>query len=276
MERIKAINPKLDTVISAQEAVSLHARVSLGQDYIFYTARGEEQGAEVLATKIISSADGGMQDLFWEYPIFSLPYKSTTIMINDGAPFVVVPEDLFDSAKAEDWLSISTNTEERQILTESISDGRLVVVYSIRKVLFDFCKRSFSTPTFSHNIGTQITYTLRQSRTKTPKLLSAYVDKHFIQIVVTESGELLLANTFRIGAASDCLYYITAAYRQFGLNPYSDPIHLYASSYYEQLHDEISLSIQEVETNHHLTQERKKTHTYSLIHPLELLHILCE
>lgn len=276
MERIKIINPKSEIELSAKEAATLNARISLGYGQIYFVANEEGRESKIFATTIPSQDEGGMQELFWEYPIFSLPYKSTTITVNDGAPFVIIPDDLVDSTSPEEWLSLSADTEGRRVLTQALSEERISVVYSIRKELFDFCKRSFSIPLFTHNVSTQIIHTIRQTRIKSPKILSAYIDRNFIQIVVSDSGELLLANRYRIGSDADCLYYLTAIYRQFSLDPHVDPIYLYSCGYYIQFIEELKKSIDHVHLNNYPTHEGSSTYTNGSIHPLELLYILCE
>lgn len=270
MREIKEIHPREEEQsLSAKEALGVEARITLENEMIFFLAEEQEADKPILATSIstIGSDEGGMQQLFWSHPLLSLPFKSTTILVEDGAPFAIIPEDLFDSASPEDWLALTTDLEGRKVLTKAIEEEHLHIVYSVNKELFDFCQRSFSLPSFGHYISTQVIYTLRKSRREHPQLVTAYISKEFIQVVVARSGELLLANLYRIVSESDCLYYITALYRQFQLDPHSDPLYLFTNRPQESIQQLLDSSVEKIE----LSPRSKK----ALVHPLEQLHIAC-
>lgn len=270
MREIKEIHPREEEQsLSAKEALGVEARITLDNEMIFFLAEEQEADKPILATSISTtgSDEGGMQQLFWSHPLLSLPFKSTTILVEDGAPFAIIPEDLFDSASPEDWLALTTDLEGRKVLTKAIEEEHLHIVYSVNKELFDFCQRSFSLPSFGHHISTQVIYTLRKSRREHPQLVTAYISKEFIQVVVARSGELLLANLYRIVSEADCLYYITALYRQFQLDPHSDPLYLFTNRAQESIQRLLESSVERIE----LSPRSKK----ALVHPLEQLHIAC-
>ena len=270
MREIKEIHPREEEQsLLAKEALGVEARITLENEMIFFLAEEREDDKPILATSISTtgSDEGGMQQLFWSHPLLSLPFKSTTILVEDGAPFVIIPEDLFDSASPEDWLALTTDLEGRKVLTKAIEEEHLHIVYSVNKELFDFCQRSFSLPSFGHHISTQVIYTLRKSRREYPQLVTAYISKEFIQVVVARSGELLLANLYRIVSEADCLYYVTALYRQFQLDPHSDPLYLFTNRPQESIQQLLESSVEKIE----LSPRSKK----ALVHPLEQLHIAC-
>lgn len=270
MREIKEIHPREEEQsLSAKEALGVEARITLDNEMIFFLAEEQEADKPILATSISTSGsdEGGMQQLFWSHPLLSLPFKSTTILVEDGAPFAIIPEDLFDSASPEDWLALTTDLEGRKVLTKAIEEEHLHIVYSVNKELFDFCQRSFSLPSFGHHISTQVIYTLRKSRREHPQLVTAYISKEFIQVVVARSGELLLANLYTIVSEADCLYYITALYRQFQLDPHSDPLYLFTNRAQESIQQLLESSVEKIK----LSPRSKRI----LVHPLEQLHIAC-
>ena len=278
MREIKEIHASEgDKSLSADEALSIDARITLGSEMIFVLATTQENDKPILATSIslTSSEEGGMQKLFWDHPLLSLPFRSSTILVEDGSPFAIVPEDLMDSASPENWLSLTTELEGRKVLTKAIEEEHLYIIYSVNRELFDFCQRSFSLPTFEHHISTQITYTLRKSRREHPQVVTAYISKGFIQVAVAKSGELLLANLYKMVSDADCLYYITALYRQFKLDPHAVPLYLFTYNPEPSIKQLLEESLGNIVLNDYSTDGSKEVNKSVTVHPLERLHILC-
>lgn len=269
MREIKEIHAREEQSLSANEALTLDARITLEGEEIFFLAWSEESDKPLLAARFSTAGanEGGMQQLFWNHPLLALPFKSSTLLVEDGSPFAIVPEDLFDSALPENWLSLTTELEGRKVLTKAIEEEHLYIIYSVNRELFDFCQRSFSLPTFGHHISTQLVHTLRMSRREHPEVVTAYIGREHLQVVVARSGELLLANLYRIVSEADCLYYITALYRQFKLDPHTVPLYLFSGRALQNIPKLIAGSVERIESS--IGGEERA------VHPLEQLHILC-
>lgn len=272
MREVKEIHAKEEESLSANEALSLDARITLESEEIFFVAEEKESERPILATRFstASADEGGMQQIFWSHPLLALPFKSSTLLVEDGSPFAIVPEDLFDSASPEDWLSLTSEIEGRKVLIEAIEEEHLYIIYSVHRELFDFCQRSFSLPSFGHHISTQLVYTLRMSRREHPEVVTAYIGREHLQVVVARSGELLLANLYRIVSEADCLYYITALYRQFKLDPHTVPLYLFSSRAHLNIPQLLAGSVEKIEPS--IGREGGQE---TAVHPLERLHILC-
>ena len=270
MREIKEIHAKEEQSLSANEALTLDARITLEGEEIFFLAWSEESDKPLLTARFSTAGanEGGMQQLFWNHPLLALPFKSSTLLVEDGSPFAIVPEDLFDSASPENWLSLTTELEGRKVLTKAIEEEHLYIIYSVNRELFDFCQRSFSLPTFGHHISTQLVHTLRMSRREHPEVVTAYIGREHLQVVVARSGELLLANLYRIVSEADGLYYITALYRQFKLDPHTVPPYLFSGRSYLNVSQLLAGSVERIESS--INGEE------TAVHPLERLHILCE
>lgn len=232
MREFRLIDAKKQVpVISIEEALQMESYLIIGRSELQFAVYSSNTSDPVFISHIpIMDSEEGLMPLFWEHPLLSLPFKVCHVSIVDDGAFVVVPDDLIESAGSQQWLGVSTDMRGRKVQIDPIPEERLSVVYSIRKELFDFCLRSFPSPLFFHSITALIKQAVRLSRRESPHLLVAYAKEGQLQTVVASEGQLLLANRYRVATDEDILYYVTALYRQFKFNPQHDPLYLYTDN----------------------------------------------
>lgn len=252
----------------------------IGREQVFFSARntGEEATIFVSTAVLNDNAECGMQNLFWEHPVFALPYKSTEIIIEDGSPFVVVPNDLVDSASPEKWLGVASDLRGRKVLTQAMGEERSSIIYSISQELFDFTQRSFSAPSYSHGICALCQMAMRQTRREYARQVLVNISSDYIQVVVAEEGQLLLANKYSVSGDSDIIYYLTAVFRQFKFNPHDTPLSIFSLNSCEALEQKIRENVVLVEVNNYpyMKAEYERNKIVEAMHPHLVLHLLCE
>ena len=94
-------------------------------------------------------------------------------------------------------------------------------------------------------------------------------------MAVAKSGELLLANLYKMVSDADCLYYITALYRQFKLDPHAVPLYLFTYNPETSIKQLLEESLGNIVLNDYSTDGSKEVNKSVTVHPLERLHILC-
>lgn len=280
MSNIRAINPKEEGAFTADIALNMEAYLVISRTHIQYAARSisEKDSVYIAVAQQDNQAEGGMQELFWEYPLFALPYKSTLISVDDGSSFVAVPHDLLNSSTNEEWLGIATDLRGRRVLSDDLEEERLSIIHSIGKELFDFCQRSFSIPSYSHSITPLVSLSVRLTRRDVERIVILHHLGEFIQVVIASEGQLLLANGYRVESDIDTLYYITALFRQFKFNPQSTPFLVYSRENINSLLDLLRATIGDIRVNWYpfLSKEFQQNKSVESLNPQLVLQLLCE
>lgn len=275
--RIERIGSGQKLPFEPDQALSMDAFIILSDQKVSLAVRKDqdEQVVYLFTSLLDSTLSCGLKQFFFEHPILSLPYRSTQISIHDQSAYTIVPQDLFHTTTAEDWLAVVTELGDRQVLSEDISQEQMTLCYSISQELYDFCQRSFSLPSYTHTIKSLITSAILESRRSNHRLLMAEYSTGTLDLVVAEEGALLLANRYRVLGASDILYYLTSVFRQFRLSNTDDPLYLYTDQPVPQLEQELRDTIRQLHINHYPSLIVPPEHTQGI--PTPFVHkLLCE
>lgn len=260
-------------------ALSMEAYLVIGGGQIHYAARSvDDKTTLYIATaQLGKQLEGGMQQLFWEHPLFSLPYKSTEISIEDNSSFVVVPQDLLESASNSEWLGIATDLNGRRVMSITLEEERSSIIFSVSQELFDFSQRSFSIPYYTHGIASFLRLAVTMTRRDESRVVLLHHLGEYIHVIIACEGQLLLANRYKVASDSDTLYYITALYRQFKFNPKDTPLLLFCLETLGQLLDLLRASISNIKVNSYpyLSKEFLQNRILDTIHPQLVLQLLC-
>ncbi len=276
---IITINPKREAPFTAEVALNMEAYLVIERRRIHYAARSTDDISRVYTAyvQIDNQAGGGMQQLFWEYPIFALPYKSTEICIADNSPFVVVPQDLLGSASIDEWLGIATDFRGRKVMSIDLDEERSSIIYTVSQELFDFSQRSFSIPSYTHSAVPFVQLAVTLTRRDMPRVVVIHHLGEYIHVVIASEGRLLLANRYKVASDIDTLYYITALFRQFKFNPHDTPLMVYSYESIEQLLNLLGESNSDVRVNSYpyLSKEFQQNRNIETMHQQLVLQLLC-
>lgn len=276
---IITIDPKREAPFSAQMALNMEAHLVIGCRQIQYAARSVDDKSTIYiaSAQIGNQAEGGMQHLFWEHPLFALPYKSTEISVEDNSSFVVVPQDLLGSASDGEWLGVATDLRGRRVMSIALEEERSSIIYSVSQELFDFSQRSFSIPSYTHGIVSLVRLAVTLTRRDVPRVVLVHHLGEYIHVVVAREGQLLLANRYKVASDIDTLYYITALYRQFKLSPQDTPLMMYSLEGIGQLLNLLRESNSGVMVNSYpyLSKEFQQSRVIDTMHQQLVLQLLC-
>lgn len=217
-----------------------------------YFAVEEEAGGRVTSSIRIDT-DGSPRSVsarFFEYPELALPYADTTIYIDYGGSYCVVPESfLRQGIPPTAWPDdISADS---QVMESLIADQDYGVIYSAPKAIHEFCERSFSLQTYQHPITALLSAAAAYSRQSNPRTLIALVDTPTMDLVYFQDDRLMLANRYSIQDEVDALYFISAAWRHFELIGAQDRLALFgrAPALPERVRALLSESVSQVSVN---------------------------
>lgn len=168
-----------------------------------------------------------LKSVFFSYPTLSLPFKTTRVFADDGSGYTLVPTDLKPVASSNDWVVSSLDTEGKHVLSIPLNDTPATIETAVRSDLYEFCQRSFAFPRFDHLQRPLIAAAMRYTRRVHPAVVMVILGNGYTDITLARNGQLLLANRFDTPQAMDVLYFVTAVWRQFDLDPTSDHLCLY-------------------------------------------------
>mgnify|MGYP004497036073 CR=1 FL=1 len=274
------IDAKASSPFAIDRVHDMTAYVAIDRDTLSFACTIQDISFPVYFFRAVypSDAHDGLQRLINDLPILSFPFRSTEISFQDDSPFVVIPEDLTSGATPSEWLSIAGDISNKEPLCCDFDEEQLRVIYSIPLDVYGFCSRSFSMPHFGHSLLPHIRISLRNSRIQTKQLVSVIYESDQLQVVVACEGSLLLANRYSVAGLNDILYYITAIYRQFKLDPSCVPLYLYSSHISPQLTSDLRQYISTIAINEFRGLEIGEimAKQYRKIPPHTIWELLCE
>ncbi|MDR0430777.1 MAG: DUF3822 family protein [Tannerellaceae bacterium] len=167
-----------------------------------------------------------LKELFFENECLVWNYKRTYVLVATSR-YTMIPENIFQEKKKEDFLSFNFTACEKRILSDSVENNKTKVVYDIDEEIYEFCSRSLTNPIYIHNTTPQLVVLQKQSQSERYKHLFVVIRENMVDISCFSEGKLLFVNTFAYEQFDDLLYFILYVWRQIGL---------------DQLHDYLSLA----------------------------------
>jgi hypothetical protein len=134
--------------------------------------------------------------------------------------FTLVPSAFFDSTKTVDYLKFNHPVpEEDVVLNDVLRNADARNVYAIDAQLEKSLKKISSTVRIRNHFSPLIERTLSIHKNKVVRRALAHVQNQRFDLVITEGGKLLLANSFNFQTSEDFIYYLLFACEQLKMNP---------------------------------------------------------
>lgn len=213
---------------SANQTIARNnAHVLFTSDAIYLAVEDARDGRVTSSIRI--DTDGSPRSVsarFFEHPELALPYADTTIYIDYGGSYCVVPKSfLSQGIPPTAWLGDISS--EAHVMESPVADRQYGVFYSVPRAVHEFCERSFSLQTYRHPITSLLSSAAAYSRQSNPHTLIALVDTATMDLVYYQDDQLMLANRYSIQDEVDALYFISAAWRHFELIGAQDHLALF-------------------------------------------------
>jgi hypothetical protein len=187
-------------------------------------------------------------------------YKSVYFMYLTPVS-VLVPTPLFRKENPEVYLKYSSQPRQSdRILFRKIPAIDSFTVFPVPEVFASQVENLLHQVQFFHQSCPQINESIAESKGRVDRTrVLAYIHPGFAEILIIQSDQLLLYNTFAIRSTDDLVFFILYMYEQFSLSQEESPVLL--AGYIEMYPGTSELLHQYVK--HIVIREFPKSYTYS-------------
>jgi hypothetical protein len=141
--------------------------------------------------------------------------------------FTLVPAALFDSASAAQYLRFNQPLAAHdEVLTDMLRQPDARNIYAVSENLTAVLRRQFTGIRFRHHLSPLIERTLSVNKNADGRRILVHIQQQRFDLLITDGGLLLLANTYRFQSAEDVAYYLLFACEQLRLNPEQVPVEI--------------------------------------------------
>ena len=238
--------------LNDREARSLDAVLYWSSSRAFLGALSGD-GALILMDEECKSLED-FRGKYFALPAFALPYRSFSILADNGGVYDLVPSPFLTDEKSLGlWLPALGESEAVHI--DDLPSQDCGVVYPVEREFREFASRSFSRQSYHHPVSGLCLAALQLSRKNDEDCLLAMVtgfpESPRLDLAHASRGKLLFAHRFPIYGESDVLYFVTAAWRSEGLDQDKSLLRLYG----DRLSPEMTSKIEAL---------RRSVHSFSL------------
>lgn len=150
-------------------------------------------------------------------------WKSIHVAIKD-TQFTLVPTALFAKEYIQDYLNLTTNTEnknEQQAQSYLHLQKDITSVFAISTHLVDWFNKTYPTQKIKYinHTSSFLEGIFQLSNRKQEAEVFIQVEQHFLTIAVTKNNQLQFCNGFTFNSSEDFVYFILFVYDQLQLNP---------------------------------------------------------
>lgn len=160
-----------------------------------------------------------LKDQFLVEPSLDQNFKSVQLIhVNELA--TIVPKDLFNENKTADYLKFNSKILKSDFIAHDVIEtNNAVCVYVPYVNINNFIYDKFGSFTYKHESTILINQILDCESNN--KHIAVYLNIHdsFFQVVIINTGELILYNSFEFQTKEDFIYYVLFTFEQLELNP---------------------------------------------------------
>mgnify|MGYP000342005776 CR=1 FL=1 len=160
-----------------------------------------------------------LKDLFSNDPDLQNAFQKVSI-IHDNDISAQVPKDLFDETYLADYLKFNSKILKSDFIAHDVIEtNNAVCVYVPYVNINNFIYDKFGSFTYKHESTILINQILDCESNN--KHIAVYLNIHdsFFQVVIINTGELILYNSFEFQTKEDFIYYVLFTFEQLELNP---------------------------------------------------------
>lgn len=160
-----------------------------------------------------------LKDLFQTDIDLANTFQKVSI-VHDNDISTQVPKQLFDETYLADYLKFNSKILKSDFITyDVIKENNSINVYVPYININNFIYDKFGAFTFKHVSTILIETLLKIEKNKQATNLYVNVSRNHFELIVFESGQLHLYNTFKYSSSEDFIYYVLFVAEQLNLNP---------------------------------------------------------
>lgn len=157
--------------------------------------------------------------------ILTNEYQRTLVMAD--SPVLMVPTDLFrEEEKAELYYHAFTKRAQQVIMHSVLPDLNCVALFSIDKDLLAVINDRMPQPTIVAAMVPVWHHLHQRSYTGTHQKLYGYFHDRSMEVFAFSKNRFKFCNTYTVNNSSNALYYLLSVWKQLGMEPEHDELHL--------------------------------------------------
>ena len=191
----------------------------------FSTFDGRNVLFERYPMKSSISLAANLREALRQMPLLQNGYQRVTVLTD--SPILLVPANLFqDEEKELFYRHTFTGQEQRVILHSVVTDLNAVAVFSIQKDLRQVITDRYEQTIFTPVMAPVWRHLYQKSFTGNHSKLYGYAHDHHLEIFSFAQNRFKFYNSYLVNNPDDALYYLLAVWKQLGMNPQEDELHL--------------------------------------------------
>ncbi len=158
-------------------------------------------------------------------PMLSNPYDHVLVTI--GEPVLMVPIDLFREDECEEQYRYTFTPNDQQTVCHMVlPDLNSVAIFPILKDLRTVLNDAFDKVQYTSAMGPVWRHFYQRSFTGRHQKLYAYFHERQMEVFSFVQNRFKFCNSFAVNNPNDALYYLLAAWKQLGMEPEHDELHM--------------------------------------------------
>ncbi len=152
-------------------------------------------------------------------------YQRTLVMVD--SPVLMVPSDLFHKEEQEAlYHHAFTLREHHSVMSTILPDLNCVALFSIGRDLLTVINDHLAHPTVIAAMAPVWRHMHQRSYTGIHQKLYGYFHDHHLEVFSFGKNRFRFCNTYAANNSNNALYFLLAAWKQLGLEPDHDELHL--------------------------------------------------
>lgn len=199
----------------------------VGKGSLMFATTGEQQQVMFEQYPVNSSITmaANLREALRSDSMLNDMYQRTLVMAD--APVLMVPVDLFrEEEKTMLYYHAFTKRDHQAILHTVLPDLSCVALFAIDKDLLAVINEQLQQPTIVAAMAPVWRHMHQRSFTGIHQKLYGYCHDRQLEVFSFEKNRFKFCNTFTANSGNDALYYLLSVWKQLGLAPEHDELHL--------------------------------------------------
>ena len=191
----------------------------------FSTTDGREVSLERYPLKNGISLTANLREALTQVPMLQENYQRVTVLTD--SPVLMMPADLFlDEEKGDIYRYTFTGQEMRHVTHSVLPQLNAVAVFSVLKDLRQVLTDRYDKVEFQPVAAPVWNHLHQKSFTGSRVKLYGSFHDHCMEVFSFAQNRFKFYNSYAATNPDDALYYLLAVWKQLGLEPYEDELHL--------------------------------------------------
>lgn len=213
-----------DKELEAQGTSSCHLSLLVDSDH-FQWALTSVAESKVLEVGQTSSHPDELKTFLNDWALPSADLSSISLA-HRGTAHTLVPNGLFDAAKANAILSLTAGRKDHPAHHTQLATPGAVLVYRRFEEREALLRNAFPSLQSHSNTALNIGEVMKRNRFDRPVQIYADLSASFLDVIVAGHKQLLLSNTFAIESDQDALFMLANAMETLTLQPDDTTLYL--------------------------------------------------